>query len=202
MANLEHIKLVSNILEEDSMEEILQFFVQNMEFNGPFHASNLDDMLEASKIVDKYDLDIATKYHLACAPLTLKSPYIIAAFESYLHALQQKATIHYSIPLLIGEYARTSEDLLQAEDMVKEISLYLWLSYRFGDYFVDEQKARQSRGVLNRYIENTLQQSQLAQKCKLCGATLPVNSKYSICQNCFKKNYTHQKGSRNRRSRR
>jgi len=202
MANLEHIKLVGNILEENSLYEILKFFVKNMEFNGPFHASNLDDMIEASLIVDKYDLDIATKYHLACAPLTLKSPYIIEAYESYLRALEKKEEAHYVAPVLLGGHAQTTDDLLRAEDMVKEISLYLWLSYRFDDYFVDEQKARQSRGLLNRYIEATLQQSQLAHKCKLCGATLPMNYKYNICQTCFKKNYTHNKGHRRRGSHR
>ena len=195
MANLEHIKLVGNILEEKSLYEILKFFDKNMEFNGPFHATSLDDMLEASMIVDKYDLDTPTKYHLSCAPLTLKSPYIVAAFESYLHALERKEEIRYITPVLIGSFAQTTDDLLHAEDMVKEISLYLWLSYRFTEYFVDDKKARQARGVLNNYIETTLQQNQLANKCKLCGATLPVNSKYNICQNCFKKNYTHNKGN-------
>ncbi len=193
MANLEHIQLVGNILEEQSLYEILKFFVKNMEFNGPFHASSLDDMLEASLIVDKYELDIATKYHLSCAPLTLKSPYIIHAFEKYLHALQAKEAVHYTPPILMGSFARTTDDLLHAEDMVKEISLYLWLSYRFGEYFVDEKKARQSRGVLNKYIENTLQQNQLASRCKLCAKPLPVNSKYAICQSCFKKNYIHNR---------
>ena len=202
MANLEHIKLVSNILEEKSLYEILKFFVKNMEFNGPFHASSLDDMLEASIIVDKYDLDIPTKYHLSCAPLTLKSPYIVSAFESYLYALERKESVRYVNPVLLGSFAQTTDDLLHAEDMVKEISLYLWLSYRFSEYFVDEKKARQARGVLNRYIEETLQQNQLANKCKLCGATLPVNSKYNICQNCFKKNYTHQKRNHRKRNRR
>jgi len=199
MANLEHIKLVGSILEEKSLYEILKFFVKNMKFNGPFNASNLDDMLEASQIVDGFDLDIATKYHLACAPLTLKSPYIIAAYETYIMALERKEAVHYHPPALVGSYAQTSDELLRAEDMVKEISLYLWLSYRFDEYFVDEQKARQYRGVLNKFIEETLQQSQLAQRCRLCSATLPVNSKYSICQSCFKKNYTRGKGSRGRR---
>ena len=197
MANLEHIKLVAKILEENSLEIILSFFVKNMEFNGPFYASSLDDMLEASKIVDAYDLDIATKYHLACAPLTLKSPYIIEAYESYIYALEQKQSVRYLPPMLIGDHARTTDELLRAEDMVKEISLYLWLSYRFGEYFVDEQKAREYRGVLNRYIERTLHQTQLAQMCKLCGAPLPLNSKYAICQNCFKKNYTRGRGRKN-----
>jgi len=202
MANLEHIKLVGNILEENSLKEILKFFVDNMEFNGPFHASNLDDMLEAAKIVDRFDLDIATKYHLACAPLTLKSPYIISAYESYILALEKKEPVRYTPPALNGSYAQTADDLLRAEDMVKEISLYLWLSYRFGEYFVDEQKARISRGVLNKYIEQTLQQNQLASRCKICGAVLPLNSKYSICQKCYRKNYTNRSHHHHRRDRR
>ena len=196
MASLDHIKLVSSILEENSLEEILRFFIKNMEFNGPFYAASLDDMLEASRIVDSYDLDIATKYHLACAPLTLKSPYIIEAYETYIHSLEKKEPIYYHPPRLQGSYAQTSDELLRAEDMVKEISLYLWLSYRFEDYFVDAEKARQYRGVINRYIENTLQQTQLAQVCKLCSAPLPLNSKYAICQSCFKKHYTHKRGPR------
>ncbi len=194
MANLEHIKLVGKILEENSLEEILGFFVKNMEFNGPFYAANLDDMLEASKIVDTYDLDIATKYHLACAPLTLKSPYIVSAYENYITLLERKEQINYVPPRLVGNLAPTSDDLLRAEDMVKEISLYLWLSYRFPEEFVDAQKARQYRGVINKYIEESLHQSHLASQCKLCGAVLPINSKYSICQNCFKKNYVHKRG--------
>ncbi|NOR58711.1 MAG: helicase [Sulfurimonas sp.] len=190
MANLEHIKLVSNILEENSLSEILKFFVENMEFTGPFRASSLDDMLEAAVIIDAYDLDIAMKYHLACAPLTLKSPYIVASFESYILALEKQLPVIYTPPALNGTYAGTTDELLRAEDMVKEISLYLWLSYRFKDYFLDEQKARQARWVLNKYIEESLQQSHFVQRCRICTAPLPVNSKYSICQSCFKKNYT------------
>lgn len=200
MANLEHIKLVSSILEENSLHEILKFFVENMEFNGPFRASNLDDMLEAAQIVDAYDLDIAMKYHLACAPLTLKSPYIVASFESYILALEKKLPVIYTPPVLNDSYARTTDELLRAEDMVKEISLYLWLSYRFKDYFLDEQKARQARWLLNKYIEESLQQSRFVQKCRICAAPLPANSKYSICQACFKKNYTGKAARRGRRA--
>lgn len=199
MANLDHIKLVGKILEESSLEIILSFFVENMKFNGPFYAASLDDMLEASKIVDAYHLDIATKYHLACAPLTLKSPYIVSAYEGYIQALERGEDVFYTPPSLSGNFAPTTDDLLRAEDMVKDISLYLWLSYRFEEQFVDAQKARQYRGVINKYIEASLHQSQLANRCKMCGVPLPINTKYNICQNCFKKNYTHAKGNRRRR---
>ena len=191
MANLEHIKLVGKILEESSLEVILKFFVDNMVFNGPFYAASLEDMLEAAKIVDAYNLDIATKYHLACAPLTLKSPYIITAYENYLRSLEKGESIYYVPPRLHGSFALTTDELLQAEDMVKEISLYLWLSYRFDEQFLDVQKAKESRGRINKYIEESLHQSQLASRCKLCAAPLPLGSKYAICQSCFKKNYTN-----------
>jgi ATP-dependent RNA helicase SUPV3L1/SUV3 len=167
-----------------------------MEFDGPFRASNLDDMLEAALIVDNYDLDIATKYHLACAPLTLKSPYIVGAYENYLTSLEKSMPVQYLAPSLLGGSAQTMEDLLRAEDMVKEISLYLWLSYRFDEYFVDEKKARISRGILNKYIEESLHQAHFTQTCKLCKAALPINTKYNICQSCFKKNYTGDRGRR------
>ncbi len=196
MASLEHIKLVGSILEENLLEEILRFFIKNMEFNGPFYAASLDSMLEASRIVDSYDLDIATKYHVACAPLTLKSTYIIDLYESYIYALEKKEPVYYYPPRLQGSYAQTSDELLRVEDMVKEISLYLWLSYRFSENFVDKEKARRHRGVLNKYIEKTLQQTQLTQVCKLCSTPLPLNSKYAICNSCFRKNYTHRERSK------
>ena len=189
MASLEHIKLVANILHEHSLEAILKFFIKNMEFNGPFYAASLDDMLLAAQIVDGYDLDIATKYHLACAPLTLKSPYIINAYEEYIQKLQNKEIVPYEIPHLHKEFATTAQELLIVEDMVKEISLYLWLSYRFGEYFVDSEKAREYRSVLNKYIERSLHETHLARSCRLCGAALPEQSNYAICQKCFKKNY-------------
>lgn len=199
MANLEHIKLVSSILEEKSLNEILRFFVENMEFSGPFHASNLDDMVEAAKIVDAFDLDIATKYHLACAPLTLKSPYILESYESYILALEKKMPVVYIPPMLNGSFAQTAEELLRAEDMVKEISLYLWLSYRFKEYFLDAETARQSRSILNKFIENSLQQSHFVPRCRMCQAALPLNSKYTICQSCFKKHYTGKNARANQR---
>ena len=187
MANLEHIKLVGTILEETSLSVIMRFFVENMKFDGPFEAAQLEDMLEAAEIIDHYDIDLATKYHLACAPLTIRSPYIVAAFERYTRALQSKKPVAYIPPTHLGRFAPTMEELLEAEDRVKEISLYLWLSYRFSEYFIDVEKAKQYRGILNTYIENTLKESNFVPRCRQCSKPLALNSEYAICQSCFHK---------------
>ncbi|MEJ2500210.1 MAG: SUV3 C-terminal domain-containing protein [Campylobacterales bacterium] len=187
MANLDHIKLVAGILEEESLAEVLTFFVKNMQFTGPFRAANLESMLEAASIVDRYELDLTAKFHLAAAPLTLKSPYIAAAYERYVRSLAQAKPIAYLPPEHLGEYALTTDELLEAEDRVKEISLYLWLAYRFADYFVDTEKAREWRGTLNRFIEASLKKSEFVPRCRQCTKPLPLGSEYSICQSCFRR---------------
>jgi ATP-dependent RNA helicase SUPV3L1/SUV3 len=185
MANFDHIMLVSNILEERSLSAIVDFFVQNMKFEGPFRAANLESMQEASAILDRYDLDMRTKYTLATAPLSTSSPLVMAAFERYVRALEQKKPIAYIPPQRLGNYALSMEELQEAEDRIKEISLYLWLSYRMAEYFVDAEKARMFRGELNRFIENSLQQSHFVPRCKTCGKPLAPNAEFAICQSCF-----------------
>lgn len=185
MANFDHIMLVSNILEERSITAIIAFFVDNMKFEGPFRAANLESMQEAAAIIDRYELDMRTKYILATAPLSTGSPLVMAAFERYVRALEQKKPIAFIPPRLLGSHAFTMDELQEAEDRIKEISLYLWLSYRLGEYFIDAEKARSFRGELNRFIENSLQQSHFVPRCRTCGKPLPPQSEFSICQSCF-----------------
>jgi len=187
MANFDHIMLVSTILEERSLSAIVEFFVENMKFEGPFRAANLESMSEASAIIDQYDLDMRTKYTLATAPLSTSSPLVMAAFERYVRALEQKKPIAYIPPQHLGTYALSMEELQEAEDRIKEISLYLWLSYRMSEFFVDAEKARSFRGELNRFIENSLKQSHFVPRCKTCGKPLPPQSEFNICQSCFRR---------------
>jgi ATP-dependent RNA helicase SUPV3L1/SUV3 len=185
MANYDHIQLVSTILEEKSLAAIIDFFVENMKFEGPFRAINLESMAEAAAIVDRYDLDMRTKYILATAPLSTKSPIVMEAYERYVKALAQAKPIAYIPPRHPGSHAQTTEELQEAEDQIKEISLYLWLSYRLGEFFVDSEKARSYRTELNRFIESSLKQSHFISRCKTCGKPLALGSEFSICQSCF-----------------
>lgn len=187
MANLEHIKLIANILNESSLSVILEFFVKNMSFNGPFEATNLSDMQEVAVMVDRYNLDIATKYHLSCAPITLSSSHIVSVFQSYLHSFEKKRVINYKMPN--AGIAKSADELLLLEDMVKEISLYLWLSYRFSDVFVDVSRAYDAKALLNGYIKLSLEQKEFLKSCKICKKTLKANYNYGICQGCYKKYY-------------
>jgi len=187
MASLEHVMLIGEILETNNISIILNFFADNMEFDGPFVAANLEGMLEIASIVDEYALDLRTKYFLSCAPASISSPYIESVFHRYIRQIEAGQKVLYIPPRDLPKFAHTNEMLLNAEDRVREISLYLWLSFKFPDLFEDTQKAIEARYKLNKYIENSLQNAHFTKKCRKCGKVLDFSYKFSICDECHLK---------------
>jgi len=186
MANLEHIMLVGKILETKNLEEILHFFIKHMTFDGPFRVANLDSLIEVARYTDQYELELSAKYHMACAPLSTKSPYLVEIFSSYVQHMEFEKPVPYEESKLYGEYAESMDTLLHIEDLVKEVSLYLWLNYRFPEIFFEPEKAKNARKKLNSYIEKTLKHAQFVPRCRICTKPLALDSKHAICNTCFR----------------
>ena len=201
MASLEHVMLIGEILETENLSTILNFFADNMEFEGPFVAANLDSMLEISSIVDEYRLDLKTRFHLACAPVSLSSPYIESVFHRYIKQIEADQPVNYIPPRDLPKFAQTNEMMLNAEDRVKEISLYLWLSFKFEALFQEKEKAVTARVRLNQYIEASLKQGNFVKKCTRCSKSLDFTYRFSICDACFTKgrrgSRSNNRGARN-----
>ena len=193
MASLEHVMLIGEILETEDITTILGFFADNMEFEGPFMAANIDSMLEIAAIVDEYHLDLKTRFYLSCAPASISSPYIESVFHRYIKQIEAGGKVLYIPPRDLPDFAQTNDMLLNAEDRVREISLYLWLSFKFPDIFQDVEKALQARVRLNSYIENSLRQGHFTKQCRKCGKVLDFSYRFSICDGC------HTKGKRGER---
>ncbi|MDQ1325895.1 MAG: ATP-dependent helicase [Campylobacterota bacterium] len=184
MASLEHVMLIGEILETDNLLDILGFFADNMEFEGPFVAANIDAMIEIAAIVSEYDLDLRTRYYLACAPASISSPYIESVMHRYIRQIETGSKVLYIPPRDLPAFAQTNDMLLNAEDRVREISLYLWLSFKFPDLFQDTQNAIEARGRLNTFIENSLRKGHFVKKCRRCGKVLDFSYRFSICDSC------------------
>jgi ATP-dependent RNA helicase SUPV3L1/SUV3 len=187
MANMDHILLVGKILETNNLEEILRFFIKHMTFDGPFRVANLETLIEIAKYTDQFEIELSTKYHMACAPLSTQSPYLVEVFSSYIAHMQDAKPVPYTQSKLYGEYADSMETLLHIEDLVKEVSLYLWLNYRFPEIFFEPEKARDARKQLNTYIEKTLKNAQFVPRCRICTKPLALDSRHAICNSCFRK---------------
>ncbi|RRS31768.1 MAG: helicase [Epsilonproteobacteria bacterium (ex Lamellibrachia satsuma)] len=207
MASLDHVMLIGEILETENITTILGFFADNMEFDGPFMAANIDSMLEIAAIVDEYHLDLKTRFFLSCAPASISSPYIESVFHRYIRQIEAGGKVLYIPPRDLPAFAQTNDMLLNAEDRVREISLYLWLSFKFPDIFEDTQKAIEARVRLNNFIENSLRKGHFTKKCRRCGKVLDFSYRFSICDACHTSGKrgsgtsSHRGGYRGRRRR-
>ena len=137
----------------------------------------------------------------------LRSPYIESVFHRYIKQIEAGGQVLYIPPRDLPAFAQTNDMLLNAEDRVREISLYLWLSFKFPDIFQDVDKALQARIRLNSYIENSLRQGHFTKQCRKCGKVLDFSYRFSICDKCHtsgKRGYSNNSsrgGYRGRRRR-
>jgi ATP-dependent RNA helicase SUPV3L1/SUV3 len=185
MASLEHVLLIGEILETERISDILTFFSDNMEFDGPFVAANIDSMIEIASIVDGYTLDTKARFYLSCAPASISSPYIESVFHRYIRQIESDAPVAYIPPKDLPAFAQTNDMLLNAEDRVREISLYLWLSFKFPHLFLDTAQAIAARTRLNQFIEHSLRQGHFTKNCRRCNKVLDFSYRFSICDTCY-----------------
>ncbi len=153
----EQLEELASHIKTKSLTKILKYFKDNMNFDGPFIASNISSMLDAAAIIDRREkLSLEDKYLLAQAPITIKSTIILQAYEAYVASVIKNKICRYKPSITLPKKAVTAKDLLLVEDEVKKISLYLWLSYKFPDIFPDYDKAVILRNSFNSFIEKTL----------------------------------------------
>ncbi|KIM09301.1 MAG: hypothetical protein KU28_01325 [Sulfurovum sp. PC08-66] len=184
MANFSHIELVASILQTQLLEKILAFFASHMEFDGPFKAANFESMQLVAQIVDRHALTLQERFTFATAPVS-NTPSILESFENYIkHYVNTKRVPYFALENL-PQYADTQERLKEVEDKIKEISLYLWLAYRYKEAFFDKERALANRQQLNAFIEISLQKGAFIKRCRVCGKALPMEYEYAICQGCF-----------------
>jgi ATP-dependent RNA helicase SUPV3L1/SUV3 len=156
-ATTDQIESFASHLGTKDITKILKFYSKNMKFSGPFKATNISNMIELAQILDKKQaLSLEEKYILAGAPINTKSPLIRDAFFTYVNAIIKNKPCDYRLQISLKTLAQTELDLLRAEDEVKKISLYLWLSYKLPEIFFDTQKAFRTRITVNQYCEDSL----------------------------------------------
>ncbi|MEA2050598.1 MAG: helicase-related protein [Campylobacterota bacterium] len=156
-ATASQVEELSTFLNTKNLNKILNYFTKHMRYDGPFRATNMKNMLELAKMLDtKQSLSLKDKYMLSNAPINTRSPLIRNGYLKYVNAILKNKIIKYEASSRIKGIAKTQQELLIAEDEVKKISLYLWLSYKMPNIFPDKDKAEHTRVLVNNFCENSL----------------------------------------------
>ena len=188
--SLGHIQTMSGVLHSASLARLLDLFRRRIRFDAPeLVASVPDEMLELAAMTDAIGMPLEEKFVFTCAPVDLRNAYMMRNYQLWMNNFASGRPSR--VERLPSRYERTTgeadpEAFYHAEVLVKTLTVYAWLAYRYGRLFPDLGECDRQRGVLNRYIEQTLRKRGRMRRCASCGNALPPLSQYSICDSCFR----------------
>jgi ATP-dependent RNA helicase SUPV3L1/SUV3 len=194
-----HVRIIGQVLGTDSLERILTFFERAMEFtDARFSRSNVEELSFLSSFVDSRlpHLPLSQRLTIASAPVDLKSETVLGWFidhmlPAFLETVEEDED-HDESPLsaLFAEVYRfeheaagSSEELRDAEDYLKTLTVYAWLAYRFPETFHKLDVCEATREQVNAFIERSLRRD-AAKRCAACNVRLPAEHPYRLCDRC------------------
>lgn len=176
--------LTSHSLPELKLSEFLRLF-NTMTFQKPFFCVELKEMIELAEMVEEAEhegnLSNAEIFGFACAPVNLG---LLEHVQYYIWILDKYVS---SNEIRNEPIAYQSDDIDYLETSIKCVELYQWLSRHFNNknFSYDETDLLQNKSKAVEQL-NDLLSEKIVNKCSSCGVKLADDSKFPICDACFK----------------
>ncbi|MDO9341136.1 MAG: helicase-related protein [Bacteroidales bacterium] len=176
--------LSSNNLPILKLSEFLRLF-NTMTFTKPFYCVDLKEMIELAETVEDIDheniLSSSEIFGFACAPVNLG---LLEHVQYYVWILKK----YVASETIKNEHINhTSNEIDYLETTIKCVELYQWLARHFSNKnFEFEDKDLLENKLLAIEKLNVLLSDKITPTCSSCGAKLPDQSKFPICDGCFK----------------
>jgi len=166
------------------LSEFLRLF-NTMEFKKPFYCVDLKEMIELAETVENADANATLSspeiFGFACAPVNLG---LLEHVQYYIWILN-----HYvkGGPIINEPIAHESGDIDYLETSIKCVELYQWLSRHFNkkNFKFDEEVLLDNKGMAIERL-NDLLSDKIVPTCNSCGKKLAENTRFAICEECFK----------------
>lgn len=188
--SLQHVLTMSEVLSSKSLARLLDLFRRRIRFDASHLVAAVpDDMLDLASLSDATGMPLEDRFTFTCAPVDTRNAYMMRNYQLWMNnfALGRVSRIER----LQSRYTNTTgemdpEAFYHAEVLVKVLTVYAWLAYRYPALFPELEECDRQRQTLNRYIERTLRKKGRMRRCASCGNALPPLSQYSICDSCFR----------------
>ncbi|XP_017488931.1 PREDICTED: ATP-dependent RNA helicase SUPV3L1, mitochondrial-like [Rhagoletis zephyria] len=153
---LDQIELFSFLLPNATLSSLLDIFISLSQLNPHYFMCNIESIKFLAGILEHIPLPLRARYVFCCAPVDNKSNFVCAMFLKYARqfANAQPMTVHWLCAALKFPFRRPAnmaelDHLLSVYDC---FDLYLWLSYRFPDVFLDQELVRGVQRKLDEVI--------------------------------------------------
>ncbi|KAI2807677.1 ATP-dependent RNA helicase supv3l1, mitochondrial [Blomia tropicalis] len=153
---LDQIEMFSFLLPSATLSNLLDIFISLSQLNAHYFMCNIESIKFLAGILEHIPLPLRARYVFCCAPVDNKSNFVCAMFLKYARqfANNQPMTVNWlcqtlKLPFHQPHNMSELDHLLSVYDC---FDLYLWLSYRFPDVFLDQELVRNVQRKLDDVI--------------------------------------------------
>jgi ATP-dependent RNA helicase SUPV3L1/SUV3 len=150
---VEHVEAIANLVGTSSIAAILRFFIEHVHFSSEsLRMGQLKDILLNATVVDACasQLPVGAKWTLACAPVPTGSKCVGErdTFRAILAAINTGRSIGVEGACNLVPRLATLE-LGMLEILVVQLTLYIWVAFRFGGHLPERERAEELRDQAN-----------------------------------------------------
>ncbi|KAF7861606.1 uncharacterized protein EAF02_010560 [Botrytis sinoallii] len=147
--------------------------------SSQFHLCQLKDQAAIADIIQEFNLTIRNRLIFLAAPVSLRDPGVVAVVKAFARCVSENSGGHIlDIPELSLDLLDDDPDTFtrqqdrekyvrSIESLHKNITLYLWLSYRFTGVFHSQALAFHIKGLVEEKIDLCLAKAEWQEKARI-----------------------------------
>ncbi|KAL0019761.1 hypothetical protein WJX79_003104 [Trebouxia sp. C0005] len=128
----QHLELLAGQVPDDSFADLLRRFSNEAKLEGTFFFCRQDSVMQIAKLLENVDnLSLEDRFDFCMAPAQIRDSRMAAALLHFAarYSSGMPATLDIALP---DQVPTTAEELRQIEATHQVMSLWIWLSHRFG----------------------------------------------------------------------
>lgn len=152
----DQIEMFAFLLPHATLSNLLDIFISLCQLNPFYFMCNIKSIKFLAGILEHISLDLRSRYVFCCAPVDSKSNFVCAMFLKFArqYANNQPMNVGWlcqtlKFPFRLPKNINELDHLLSVYDT---LDLYLWLSYRFPDIFLNQEMVRDIQKKLDEVI--------------------------------------------------
>ena len=154
----DQLELYAYHLPKATLSNLVDIFISLSTLDDSLYTMcHLDDFKFLADMIEHIRLPLKAKYTFCCAPINRKMPLVCSMFLKMARQYSKGELVNFDwlCSQLGWPFAppETILDLVHLEAVHDCFDLFLWLSYRFPDMFVDVEIVRQVQKELDQVIE-------------------------------------------------
>ncbi|XP_046850999.1 ATP-dependent RNA helicase SUPV3L1, mitochondrial-like [Xenia sp. Carnegie-2017] len=156
----EQVEMFSYQLPKASLKKIFETFCGLSQLSGNYFMCNLEKRQMTAELIENIPLSIRDRYTFCMSPADCRVPFTRVMLVRFARAISSGKIISAEgLRRLIGwppSRPNSLRAMQELEVLHESFDLYLWLSYRYPEVFIDREKIRAMQSQLQTVINNSI----------------------------------------------